>query len=555
MAWYKKTYLLLFVLLSSPVLAQQEFPDFVKAYIGAMHRGNIDVMDSIASHPALLADPEKAPWVNYCISYRILVNSPNAIGLHYALQAEEQFRANYDTEGLKRTLLFINQYYWTFGVREGLDETMLESLELRSSVPESWAVQAVDYAGYLLDAGRYKESLQWGDSALTILEKGSRFIPIVPYATRAVALHHLGYSRDTIKTLMEMSFDVAEKSRANESKEVYKRAVELGMVDSAMFVKIVGFAQEHGFQDLELLVRTEYPLHRIAEETELTSARRLVALSRMESDRLEGVNRGMMEHELKRISTQKEQIQDKNDQRNVLLIASGIILLVLVLLLVLNRRNKARAKAALTHSRENKAALESYKSRLRPHFVFNQLNNIYSFLIQERVDEGARYIGDLSSYLRDTMTAYEAAWVYWSKEEPILQGYANLQMRSTYGHVDFIVEPKVDTAGLMVPSGILQPLIENSFKYAGSAGKSNSYIKLTLNKMNNSLVIYVEDSGYGGKKRNSGTGNGLKLLKERLAIMEERGDYPGTWRISTEFTPQHSKVTVVVPWVVNSTED
>ena len=94
---------------------------------------------------------------------------------------------------------------------------------------------------------------------------------------------------------------------------------------------------------------------------------------------------------------------------------------------------------------------------------------------------------------------------------------------------------------------MLQPLVENSYKYAGNASEHNSWIKLTARTMGDALIIMVEDSGYGFLERVPGTGSGLALVQERIEFNRAKSGRPELWRLETDFGKRKSTVKLTMP--------
>jgi LytS/YehU family sensor histidine kinase len=198
--------------------------------------------------------------------------------------------------------------------------------------------------------------------------------------------------------------------------------------------------------------------------------------------------------------------------------------------------------------REAELALEDYKNKLRPHFLFNQLNNVYGFLAQDRVEAAQTYIGDLGDYLRSLMGVLDRTFATVEEEMAALGGFVLLQQQASYDHVNFRTEISSSVKNALVPSGILQPLVENGFKYAGKASQKGAYIKIVAQQVGKVLEIVVEDSGYGETVRKGGTGHGLTMLEERFASYAKSSRKPGQWKVEKDFGKQKSTVKLTMPF-------
>ncbi len=228
----------------------------------------------------------------------------------------------------------------------------------------------------------------------------------------------------------------------------------------------------------------------------------------------------------------------------------AIFLAMAVLIIVgiwVSYRNILKTKEAQFDVQEAQLELESYKNKIRPHFLFNQLNNVNGFLNQEKLQDAQEYLAELSQYLRTILHNQGGHFTEIKSEILQLSKYAGLQQQSSYGHVEFIVDVPLEYYHFQIPSGILQPLVENSFKYAGNNLSKTAWVKLSSKQDGSRLIVEVSDSGYGNMERVSGTGNGLTLVKERIAFNKSRSKNQGLWSITADFGIKKSTVKLTMP--------
>jgi two-component system LytT family sensor kinase len=191
--------------------------------------------------------------------------------------------------------------------------------------------------------------------------------------------------------------------------------------------------------------------------------------------------------------------------------------------------------------------LESYKNRIRPHFLFNQLNNVNSFLNQEKLVEAQEYIGLLSEHLRFLLENSNDKLSTISQEIDRLKKYVELQQKATSDKIEIRFSIAEESLPIIIPTGLFQPLVENSFKYAGNTKFSEVYIQISVEARDNKVSIQIEDSGYGFMERSSGTGQGLKLIEDRIAFNKSISPRPELWTLSTNFGKRKSTVNITMP--------
>ena len=129
-----------------------------------------------------------------------------------------------------------------------------------------------------------------------------------------------------------------------------------------------------------------------------------------------------------------------------------------------------------------------------------------------------------------------------------VKNYIELQQLSSYPHVEVTLDCNEAVRFQRVPSGLLQPLVENSYKYAAIARQGHTYIAVRSYKKGSTIVLEVEDSGYGFLERTPGTGSGLSLIKERIHFDQDQSKTPSLWGVEVDFGKQKSTVKITMPF-------
>lgn len=167
------------------------------------------------------------------------------------------------------------------------------------------------------------------------------------------------------------------------------------------------------------------------------------------------------------------------------------------------------------------AQLTMLRYQLNPHFLFNTLNSISTLVLLKQTEQANAMLSRLSSFLRFTLINEAAAKVPLTQEVETLKLYLDIEkMRfeerlRTY----FIIEPAVENA--LVPSLLLQPLVENAIKYAVTPKEEGADISVTAQLVGQRVRITVSDTGPGlqpGQQDHSlSTGVGMANTRERLS--------------------------------------
>jgi len=164
------------------------------------------------------------------------------------------------------------------------------------------------------------------------------------------------------------------------------------------------------------------------------------------------------------------------------------------------------------------AELQSLQAQIHPHFLFNALNTISS-VVYEDARAADTMIARLSDFLRHSVNASRRQEVTLQEELNFLNLYLDI-MRPRFEdrlRVELEVEPGINDA--LTPRLILQPLVENSIKYAADPNSGLINIAIKAARENGSLRIEVRDDGPGlaaNVRDVPGNGVGLANTARRL---------------------------------------
>jgi two-component system LytT family sensor kinase len=173
------------------------------------------------------------------------------------------------------------------------------------------------------------------------------------------------------------------------------------------------------------------------------------------------------------------------------------------------------------------AQLKMLRYQLNPHFLFNTLNAISTLILDNRNAVANSAVSGLSDFLRYTLDQDPMKKVTVAQEIEVLNLYLDIE-KMRFGRrltIDYQIEP--DAREALMPSLLLQPLIENAIKYAVSPREEGGTIRIVAAVRDDTLHLRVSDDGPGIVDRtriDNGRGVGLKNTRERLHVLYgERG--------------------------------
>ncbi|WP_192349915.1 sensor histidine kinase [Algoriphagus sp. Y33] len=201
---------------------------------------------------------------------------------------------------------------------------------------------------------------------------------------------------------------------------------------------------------------------------------------------------------------------------NFMSIVNNHVLLYLsvVLLSILLR---IRERLFATEKSKADAELNSLKSQVNPHFLFNTLNSIYGMAVREKSLKTAESIIKLSGLMRYVVTEAETEFVPLEKELEYIENYISLQRLRLDSSVDFTFLNEADAGRKVIAPLILIPFIENAFKH-GVNPDEKSEILISIETIGTSLVLTVKNLKVNQQlAHHEKSGHGIDNVKSRLS--------------------------------------
>ncbi|MFA7350457.1 MAG: histidine kinase [Methylotenera sp.] len=167
------------------------------------------------------------------------------------------------------------------------------------------------------------------------------------------------------------------------------------------------------------------------------------------------------------------------------------------------------------------AQMRALHYQVNPHFLFNTLNSIAGLIEEGAATRAERMVLSLSTLMRTTLAVDPMSDVKLSEEIALQEEYLGIERERFLDRLTFKIEMPEEFHDALVPSLILQPLIENAIKHGVGAATGQVEISLTASRKSDRLLLTVEnDIPLDNSDRNSpfGMGVGLRNVQERLNL-------------------------------------
>ncbi|MEE8371666.1 MAG: histidine kinase [Sphingomonadales bacterium] len=207
----------------------------------------------------------------------------------------------------------------------------------------------------------------------------------------------------------------------------------------------------------------------------------------------------------------------------VLLTWTGLYFLINYYLVLQKEKEKALKAVAMAHQ----AQLKMLRYQLNPHFLFNTLNAVSTLVLEKNSEAANGMLRKLSSFLRYTLVNQPTQKVSLSQEMHALKLYLDIEKVRFQDRLQIEWDMEKDALEAMIPSMLIQPLIENALKYAIAPSEEGGCITISAKLEGNRLIMRVRDDGPGleeGVKRNPESSSGVGLTNTRERLLQIYGD-------------------------------
>ncbi|PHN07211.1 histidine kinase [Flavilitoribacter nigricans] len=214
---------------------------------------------------------------------------------------------------------------------------------------------------------------------------------------------------------------------------------------------------------------------------------------------------------------------DKQQRKNILLLLLGLLgggLVIGLLTLWWQRRLRLRE---LNRRQRVESQLQTIRSQLNPHFMFNSMNSIQHLIRSGQSDRAQSYLGKLASLLRASLRHTRENFISLQEELEVVGQYCELEALRFNFTYDLKIDHQLDTRAISVPPLLLQPYVENAVLHGIAPLRERGKLWVDIREQSRQLWICIRDNGQGMKaSRNGnhrGNGIGLTLNAERLKLV------------------------------------
>jgi len=232
---------------------------------------------------------------------------------------------------------------------------------------------------------------------------------------------------------------------------------------------------------------------------------------------------------IKALANENELVKSHLEKNRLSLLLSLLaIVLVTVLLFIFNRQQQITQEKKILTLEQN-----MLKSQMNPHFIFNSLNSIKLYIINNEKENAVYYLNKFAKLIRKILVASNEKDISLADELDTMKLYMNIENIRFSNEIDFKIkiDEKINPENIRVPSLILQPFLENSLWHGLSSKTDDKRIELDIKKESDDYItISITDNGVGRKVSHERKLNktlqrdsvGIEITRERLFNFSKR---------------------------------
>jgi tetratricopeptide (TPR) repeat protein len=261
-------------------------------------------------------------------------------------------------------------------------------------------------------------------------------------------------------------------------------------------------ARQHEMDAYEFIYKSYEGLHDYENAFEYFKKHTVLKDSILNNENLKNLNELETRYETEKkesenkLLLQQNQIQQLQIGRSTYVIWGTMIALlsVIIIALLFIRQNRLNEKQK-TLQLEQKLL----RSQMNPHFIFNSLIAIESYIYKNEPREAGRYLSGFAKLMRLILENSREEYISLSKEIKTLEHYLELQKNRFDNSFDYSIEipENMDTESIAIPPMLAQPFIENSIEHGLKNTDKKGNIHVRFNMEGEQLVFEVQDNGIG----------------------------------------------------------
>ncbi|MCD6332712.1 MAG: histidine kinase [Bacteroidales bacterium] len=205
------------------------------------------------------------------------------------------------------------------------------------------------------------------------------------------------------------------------------------------------------------------------------------------------------------------------------------------------------------------AEKQALLSQMNPHFIFNSLNSIQSFILDNNEYLANTYLTRFSSLIRRILDNSKKNMIPLAEEIETLKLYLSLEHLRFEDRFHYTIQkdPRLDANEIMIPPMLIQPFVENAIWHGIAQLKEGGKVTIDFKSNHNRYYCRIRDNGIGraraGQKKNPSpdhTPTGINNVQERIDLMNRISNNQIEWRIEDLYNPDGSPAGTLIELIL-----
>ncbi len=353
----------------------------------------------------------------------------------------------------------------------------------------------------------YKERLQ-----LTVIQKAEKQIQDLLRYQQITELEY--YTLDLEHQSREKEFELLQKQKKLEQLNLEKEIILKQKVKKDL---LLTQKELESIKKINLIEQLQHN-HQI----QSLHIERQKLLEKKNKSKLDSLEQQKKLDEFSLINKESQLASQKHTQNLIILsFFLALLFFVIITILVFYRHNTKELKLI-----QEKTQIEHrlFRSQMNPHFLFNAMNSIQSFIMNEDSLSAHSYLAKFASLMRLILDNSSEEFIPLEQEIMTLQLYLELERLRFDNKFDFVIDidENVDEEFVGIPPMLIQPFIENAILHGLIKKDSGGVLSVILREEGDRLYCCIKDNGIGREKAKELSQKHFKTHKSRAIELTEK---------------------------------
>jgi len=315
------------------------------------------------------------------------------------------------------------------------------------------------------------------------------------------------------------------KAGMHKNLEEYETALDLVM--NNIQTEDIDFHSTEKIKSLKLLYELNYLLSNYKEAFRWNDSLRSTEERLRNLDVRKAIEEMELQYETEKKEAKIDLLEAKNKiqtQRMQLGYAVIAALVILILMIVYIYRIKRKQAQYIKIDLQQKIL----RAQMKPHFIFNVLGSIQSFMLQNEPSKASGYLSQLASLMRVTLEYSDSDTITLGKEVEMLKNYIELEQMRMPGKFTYSLEMAGidDPDFVQIPPMLIQPFVENSIKHGFVNLNYTGKLNIAVSAIEEQWIEFIiEDNGVGYQYKQNETekeytSKAMKIFEQRRRLIQ-----------------------------------